>query len=73
MPTNHSLDRPAWDQLCTLTTSWLLAAQSPAEERAIWAMKVRAYRLYHHARSPEDMARRLLGIISKAQQQSRAA
>jgi hypothetical protein len=68
------LNKPAWDQFCAITTAWLLAAQSPAEERAIWAMKLRARDLYEHARFPEDMARRLLGVILKSQQQcSKAA
>jgi hypothetical protein len=67
------LNKPAWDQFNIITTSWLLAAQSPAEERAIWAMKLRARNLYEHARSPEDMARRLLGIILKSQYQASKA
>lgn len=69
MPTS---DRPAWDQFCEITTGWLINAHSPTEERAVWQMKLRARRLYDHARDPEAMACRLLQIVTKTQHQQAA-
>lgn len=73
MPVVASLDQPAWDQFNAITTAWLLDARTPLEERIVWNMKMRARKLYDAARDPEDMARRLLAIVSKDQQHSRAA
>ena len=67
------LNKPAWDQFNAITTGWLLNAHTPLEERAIWNMKVRAYRLYHHTRDPEGVARRLLAIVTKPRRRARAA
>ncbi len=66
-------DYPAWDQFNRITTHWLLSARTPDDERAIWDMKVRAYRLYHRTHDPEGIARRLLAIVTRDRSAARAA
>jgi hypothetical protein len=73
MPVLVSLDRPAWDQLCALTTSWLLTAQSAAEEREIWALKLRCRKLYEASPDPEGISRRMLQILTRPAQRQQAA
>jgi hypothetical protein len=67
------LNQPAWDQFNAITTDWLLHAHTPLEERAVWALKLRAYRLYHQSHDPEGLAVRLLAIVSKPPRHIRAA
>jgi hypothetical protein len=64
---------PAWDELCKLTTGWLLNASSPTEERALWQLKLRTRRLYDSASDPNGIAERMLAILSQQQDQSIAA
>jgi hypothetical protein len=66
-------NKPAWDQFNAITTSWLLNAHSPLEERAIWSLKMRARKLYEHTHDPEGLALRLLGIIATPQRHRQAA
>jgi hypothetical protein len=66
-------DCPAWDELCKLTTGWLLNAQSATEERALWQLKLRTRRLYDSASDPNGIAERMLAILSQPQVRSIAA
>jgi hypothetical protein len=57
----------------SLTTDWLLNAHTPLEERAVWQMKLRAYRLYHQSHDPEGLAKRLLAIVLRDRHHQQAA
>jgi hypothetical protein len=67
------LNQPAWDSFNTITTDWLLNAHTPLEERAVWQMKLRAYRLYHQSHDPEGPAKRLLAIVLRDRHHQQAA
>jgi hypothetical protein len=71
--TPMDLNKPAWDQLCALTTSWLLTAQSAAEEREIWALKLRCRKLYEASPDPEGISRRMLQILTRPSERQQAA
>ena len=56
----YNPDRPAWEQLCQLTTGWLLSARSPREERTIWALKMDHRRRYELATDGQAAAEAML-------------
>jgi hypothetical protein len=62
-----------WDAFNAITTAWLLHAHSPLEERTVWALKLRAYRLYHQSHDPEGLAKRLLAIVLRDRHHQQAA
>jgi hypothetical protein len=64
---------PAWDQLCAYLHALQMAVEGhPRAERAVWEQRMRCRRMYEMARDPEAMAKRLLQIVTKPQQQMAA-
>lgn len=54
---------PNVDALDQLLDSWLLATHSLAEERAVWALKMKCKQILQRAVHPDALAARMVKIL----------